>query len=303
MRPAPRLVYTGTKYRELLAQAGGAPMADDADDASMRRSSIWATVARAKDDGDGDGNGPGFEATATEYQVGVNRNISANTVVGISVGRSNGNVEIDRGGSDGDLDTTSVGAFVRHDSGNFYVSGLLSYSKHDINSDRVTGGFGTVSADYDARTIALWGEVGKKFVRGGLNLEPNISLKLSNTKQDGFTESGLGGLSVSGDNYNSRRLGIGVRISSNDNASKFRPYGFLGFEREFGDDSAALTNQLGGLPAFRVNSSELGKNIWAARLGADARINDRFSLVGEVGASWRDNQKSKYIYGGVKYGW
>ena len=92
-------------------------------------------------------------------------------------------------------------------------------------------------------------------------------------------------------------------MATNSATARFRPYGFIGYEREFGDERAELTNSVVGLSSFRVNGSELGKNIWALRLGADARVNDRFSVVGEIGASWRKNQDSRYIYGGVKYGW
>jgi outer membrane autotransporter protein len=134
-------------------------------------------------------------------------------------------------------------------------------------------------------------------------IEPNINLHYANTKQDGFTESGPGGLSVGSSRYNTRRLGVGVRIVNRDATARLRPYLSVGYQREFGDTKAELTNSLGGLTTFGVDGSNLGKNIWTLRLGADARINDRFSIVGEIGGSWRKNQDSRYIYGGVKYGW
>jgi subtilase-type serine protease len=304
-RPSGRMAYTGDRYRTLLAQGDVAPAAGtSASDASnVRRSNIWASIGRAKDNGDSDGNGPGYDARATEYQVGVSRNITERTVVGLALGKSNGSVDINDRSAEGDLDTTSAGVFARHDSDNFYVSGLFSYSRHNIDSQRATG-IGTATADYDARTLALWGEVGKKMEHGRWNIEPNISLKLSNTKQDDFSESGPGGLSVDSNNYSSRRLGLGVRLTTRDANAKIRPNLFVGYEREFGDDNAELTNSLGGgISAFNVNSTELGKNIFSLRLGADARVSDRFSLIGEVGGSWRSNQNSSYIYGGVKYGW
>ena len=150
--------------------------------------------------------------------------------------------------------------------------------------------------------MALWGEVGKKLESGGWNIEPNVSLKLSNTKQEDFNEDGPGGLNVDGNNFNSRRLGLGVRLTRRDQNAKIRPHLSLGYEHEFGDQSAELTNQLSGLSAFTVESTDLGKNIFSARLGADARLSDRFSLIGEIGASWRKNQDSQYVYGGMKYG-
>ncbi len=298
-----RLVYNGTRFSSLLAQSDAAAKSEAQAVAAAKRSSIWATIARAKEDTDSDGNGPGFDVRATEYQVGYNRNISDRTVAGISIGKSDADINIDDRSAKGDLDTTSIAAFVRHDNDDLYFSGLLSYSRHNIDSTRATGLFTTANGDYDARTIALWGEVGKKLERGSLKIEPHISLKLSNTKQDSFSESGFGGLDVNSEKYNTRRLGLGVRVVSNSATSRFRPYGFVGYEREFGDEQAELTSSAAGLSSFNVKGSTLGKNIWALRLGTDARINDRFSVVGEIGASWRKNQDSRYIYGGVKYGW
>ncbi len=300
---APRMVYNGSRYSSLLAQSDGAARNDAAAAAAARRSSIWATIARAKEDTDSDGNGPGFDTRATEYQVGYNRKISDRTVAGISIGKSDADINIDDRSAKGDLDTTSIAAYFRHDNDDLYFSGLLSYSRHNIDSTRATGLFTTANGDYDARTIGLWGEVGKKLERGSLGIEPHISLKLSNTKQDAFSESGFGGLDVNSEKYNTRRLGLGVRVVTNSATAKFRPYGFVGYEREFGDEQAELTSSAAGLSSFNVKGSTLGKNIWALRLGTDARISDRFSVVGEIGASWRKNQDSRYVYGGVKYGW
>lgn len=300
---SPRMAYDGTHYRALFAAAGDRAEANTRLEAGRAsRTGIWATIARAGEDTDSDGNGPDFNARATEFQVGVNRSLSTRTTVGISVGKSDGSIDINDRSANGDLDTTSIGAFLRHEGDKFYATGQLSYSRHDIDSERETFG-GQAKANFDARTVALSGEVGKRMQRGKYSIEPNISLKLSNTHQDDFEESGPGALNVDSSSYNTRRLGLGVRLINRDATARVRPHLFLGYEREFGDQKAELTNQLTGLSSFDVSSSELGRNIFSIRAGANARISDRFSVVGELGGSWRSNQDSKYVYGGVKYGW
>ena len=299
---SPRLVYSGNTYRTLLAQNNDRFWPTVGEETAPS-SGVWATIARAKEDTDSDGNGPGFDVRATEYQVGYNRNLGNGTTVGISIGKSDADIDISDRSAKGDLDTTSIGAYFRHDVDDLYFSGLLSYNRHSIDSRRATNPYNTATADYDARTIGVWGEVGKKMGSGSLKIEPHLSLKLSNTKQDAFSENGFGSLDVDAEKYNTRRLGLGVRVVSNSATSRFRPYGFVGYEREFGDEQAELNSSVAGLSSFNVQGSALGKNIWALRLGTDARISDRFSVVGEIGASWRKNQDSRYIYGGVKYGW
>ncbi len=308
--PSARLAYTGTRFKTLLAANPEATASMQANDAArrseMRRSNIWASIAGARDNVDGDGNGPRFDARATEYQVGYDRAAGKNTVVGVSVGRSNGRLNVDDRNANGDFDTTSIGLYASHDNGAddaIFWNGSLSYNRHNINSRRDIVG-GSARADYDGSTIGVEGEVGKRFGKGSYAIEPNLTLKFNSTRQDSFNESGgPGALRVDGDSYSTRRVGIGVRFVGRKPNARIRPNLSLSYEHEFGDTQSELSNQLIGLgSSFTVRSTDLGSNIFRVSLGADARLNDRFSLTGQIGMARRSNQHSEYIYGGMNYG-
>ena len=222
----------------------------------------------------------------------------------MSIGKSDSEVEVSSRNARGDIDTTSVGAYVRQQKEDgVYLSGQVSYSRHKIESVRQLLLDGLATADYDANTLSASGEVGKRYGRGSFVVEPNVSLRLANTRADGLTESGgPGALTVSDSRYNSRRLGIGVRVVPADKTAKFRPHLSLGFEREFGDSKAEINNNVTGVSGFNVSGSDLGKNIFRASVGAEAELGERLSIVGEIGLARRKNQDSRSIYGGLKYG-
>src|SRR5690606_29511076 len=129
------------------------------------RSNFWATIGRANDDVDSDANNAGFDIRATEYQIGYTRSLSPRTTLGLSIGKSDGRCEATDADTEGDTDTRSFGAALRHDSRDWYATGGLSYNRHSIDSERSMGGF-EYSGDTSGRTIELSGEVGKKIISG-----------------------------------------------------------------------------------------------------------------------------------------
>jgi hypothetical protein len=74
----------------------------------------------------------------------------------------------------------------------------------------------------------------------------------------------------------------------------------VSYERELGDERAALDNDLPGLPAFRVVSTRLGEDVFTADLGLEARLGNGFSLFAGAGGRWRSNEHSLHANGGVR---
>jgi outer membrane autotransporter protein len=302
---APRLVYSGTRYGSLLAAAPAETSATTATRQSAKvRSNFWGGLGYGKDETDSDGNGPGYDARSTEFQVGYDRLVGKSALLGVALGSSNGKVNVSARGARADLDTTSLGVYARQENEALYWNAALSYNRHKIDSRRNLLLGGVAQSDSRARTLEAQGEVGKRFGKGAYSIEPNLTLSLANTRLDGFTETGpVGALSVDADNYNSRRVGLGVRAVSRAGNTRLVPHAALSFEREFGDTRATLNNQLAGVGAFGVSSPRLGRNILSARLGAEARVNNQISFSGEIGAAWRQNQNVRSVAGSIQYRW
>lgn len=302
---AQRIAYNGNHYRSLLAQAGDdvAPSRVANRLATGMNWSAWGSIGGARDEADASNGGPGFNASSKDFRLGFDRTLNAHTLLGFAVGKSEGDVSVENRAMQGDLDTTSFGLYARHEKADWYASGQLSYDRHDIKSTRNLLAGGVARADYRARTMTVNGEVGKRLARGNLLIEPNVRLLLSKTRQDGFNETGgAGALQVGATGINSRRVGLGVRIAGRSEA-RVRPHLAVSYEREMGDNRADLSNRLPGLSAFRVQGADLGRNIFSLRLGAEVALQERLSLVGEVGGALRQNQNSRSVSGGIKYSW
>ncbi len=264
-------------------------------------SNLWALIAYGDQDADGDGNGPGFEADGVEFQIGFNTSLGPNTRLGLSAGMNNGDVSVDDRLTTGNVDTWSVGAQLRHDFGQLYVSGQLTYSWHSVDSIRVLfpGGFGT--ADYDAMTWTAGGEIGWVIHSGSLSIEPHVSVRHANTSTDAYSESGpVGVLNVAPADYETTRLGIGLRLANRYPAAPVRFYALARYERNSGDDQSALDNALVGLPAFRVVGTELGDDIFSGEVGAEFRISGGLSLFAAGGGHTRTNETSLQANAGLR---
>jgi subtilase-type serine protease len=264
-------------------------------------SNLWGLASYADDDADSDGNGPGFEADGFEFQAGYNTSLGENTRFGVSLGYGQTDVDDDAGLLSGEVETISAGLGLRHDFAGFYLGGQVSYSWHNVDSTRVLLLGGNATASFDASTWYASGEAGARFETGQLSVEPHVSVRHASTDQDSYSEAGpVGVLNVTAEDYETTRLGVGVRLVNRHPEANVRPYALLRYERELGDERALLDNELPGLPAFRVTSTDLGENIFTARLGIEAQVTQAVSLFASGSGRWRSNESSLSAQAGVR---
>lgn len=283
----PRFVYSG-ESKSLFAQVPVYGRIESRDGVELHSNRVWGKILFSDYDVDG------VDVDGTEFQVGVDKR-KGHTLLGVSGGYATG--DVDGGGASGEVDTWSLGAYFDYDTGNWYANGILSYHWHDIEGRGLLAGVGG-TADYDANTIAFSSEAGKRIVRRDWAIEPNLSLWLSRTDTDEFRS---GGVTVATEEYDSFKLGVGVRIINVNPRANFRPYLFVGYQREFADDQIDLAGS--GPVSFSVSGVKLGKNIFTAKLGASHRVNNRFRISGELGGNWRSNVDGQWISGAVHYSW
>jgi outer membrane autotransporter protein len=264
-------------------------------------SNLWGSVAYGSQDGDSDGNGPGYQSKGAEFQIGFATSLGKDTRVGVSAGLTKDDVDVDGRATTGNVETWSVGVQLRQDFGRAYFAGQATYNWHNIDTSRALMLGGTAAGDFDAQTWTASGEIGGVFRTGRLNLEPFVSLRHASTHQEAYSETGpAGALNVDSARYETTRLGGGFRVINRDPDSAVRPYAMVTYERELGDQSAALDNNLPGLPGFRVSSTKLGKDVLSAAIGIEVRLSGGVSLFAAGGGRWRDNEKSLHGNGGLR---
>ncbi|HEV7658986.1 MAG TPA: autotransporter domain-containing protein [Allosphingosinicella sp.] len=265
-------------------------------------SNLWGLVAYGDQDGDGDGNGPGFGANGFAMQIGFATSIGPDTRFGLSAAMTNDDVDVDGRVASAEVDTRSVGAHIRHDFSMVYLAAQLTYNWHSVDTSRALLGGGAATASFDGSTWTGGAELGARFPVGPhFAVEPYLSLRHASTDQEGYAETGAAGaLDVAAADYETTRAGIGLRLVNRDPASAVRPYALVGYEREMGDEVAALDNDLIGLPTFRVVSTELGQDVFTARAGIEADVGGGVSLFGDAGGRWRGNEKNVHAEAGLR---
>jgi fibronectin-binding autotransporter adhesin len=264
-------------------------------------SNLWGLIAYGDQSADSDGNGPGFSANGVEFQLGFNTSLGHNTRLGLSAGMNNGDVSVDDRLTTGNVDTWSLGAQLRHDFGQVYVSGQLTYSWHSIDSSRPLLVGGTATADYDAKTWTAAGEIGWVIQSGQLSIEPHLSVRHADTSTDAYSETGpAGAVNVAAADYRTTRLGIGLRLANRTPDAPVKIYALARYEHETGDEQSALDNTLPGLPTFRVVGTRLGDDILSGEVGAEFRLSNGFSLFVAGGGHTRSNETSLQADGGLR---
>ncbi|QHE93366.1 autotransporter domain-containing protein [Pandoraea fibrosis] len=275
--------------------------------------STWAQAMGGQTTTQGRGDLAGFSVRGAGMVAGVDVKKN-NTRVGVAVGYGDANV--DANGENGQnasskVSTYSVGLYGAHEVDGWFANGGVSYSAHSIKSQRAAKLGGEVyglSAKTNATTVGGFAQFGKHIVTNAVNIDPSITLKVSNTSVKGFTENGDAGLEVDGSNFNSARVGIGARLwkEFGDASHSVTPSLRISYERELAHAAPSMDVALANAASagtMTVMGNKLGRDILSAEAGIDVKFGKKLSLRGGVNGSVRQGQTQAGVAGSLKYVW
>ncbi|VVE39307.1 outer membrane autotransporter barrel domain-containing protein [Pandoraea horticolens] len=275
--------------------------------------STWAQAMGAQTTGRGRDAVPGFSLRGAGMVVGVDAKKN-NTRVGIAVGY--GDASVDANGESSQkasskVSTYSVGLYGAHEVDGWFANGGVSYSAHSIKSQRAAKLGGEVyglSGKTNATTVGGFAQFGKHIVTRAVNIDPSITLKVSNTSVKGFTENGDAGLKVDGSNFNSARVGMGARLwkAFGDEAHSVTPSLRISYERELAHAAPSMDVALANAAnagTMTVTGNKLGRDIVGAEAAVDVKLGKKLSLRGGVNGSVRQGQTQAGVAGSLKYVW
>ncbi|VVE90162.1 autotransporter domain-containing protein [Pandoraea bronchicola] len=275
--------------------------------------STWAQAMGGQTTGQGRGDIAGFSVRGAGMVAGVDAKKN-NTRVGVAVGY--GDASVDANGENSQnasskVSTYSVGLYGAHEVDGWFANGGVSYSAHSIKSQRAAKLGGEVyglSGKTSATTIGGFAQFGKHIVTRAVNIDPSITLKVSNTSVKGFTESGDAGLKVDGSHFNSARVGIGARLwkEFGDESHSVTPSLRIAYERELAHAAPSMDVALANAAnagTMTVTGNKLGRDILSAEAGIDVKLGKKLSLRGGVNGSLRQGQTQAGVAGSLKYVW
>jgi fibronectin-binding autotransporter adhesin len=274
---------------------GGVAAADDLGG----RGGLWVRALRSLGSNDGNGNAGSIDRNTTGLLVGSDTALGSDARVGVIGGYTRGRTALAARASSADSDTYHLGAYGAMQWGALGLRAGASYSLSQVETQRQVGftGFSDrLKADYDAKALQVFGELGWALPAGGGLLEPFAGLAHVRLKTDAFTESGgAAALGVAGDTTSTSFSTLGLRASNAVALGGLQAMlrGMVGWRHAFGDTALTSAARFAGSSAFSVAGAPIGKDVAVLEGGLDFSLQRNLTLgvsySGQVGSGVEDH--------------
>lgn len=241
----------------------------------------WAQAVGQWGRYDFDGNAAAMSSTTGGVVAGIDATWNGTVRAGIAAGYHATALKESAVASTADVDSYHLVAYAGTQQGPFALRGGAAWTWHDIDTSRTIAfqGFGDAAkAQYDGRTLQVFGEAAYRTNIGPVAVEPFVSLAYVNLKTDGFAESGgaaaLGGPSGTEDQVFST---LGVRAAHLFQLgwrSAVIARGALGWRRAFSEVTPMTVLAFtGSAIPFLIEGVPIAQNALVAEAGFDIALN------------------------------
>ena len=275
-------------------KAGPAPAAADTD-----RFAVWGQSFGSWSDVDGDGNASGLTSSVGGLLAGADAAVGDAWRVGLLAGYSRTSVELDDLASSGDADNYHIGFYAGSRSGPLGLRLGVGHTWHSIETARqvaFTGFNENLSADYDASTTQVFGELGYRFDIARSAIEPFLSLAYVRFSSDGFVEDGgAAALTGASGDLDTLFTTLGARASTSfDIGSTVATlHGTLGWQHASGDVVPQAVLAFAGGDDFGIRGTPIAEDVAIIRAGVDFAATPNATLgvsySGQFGSGLGDN--------------
>jgi outer membrane autotransporter protein len=247
---------------------------------------------------DDDGNAASIDRSTGGMMIGADTMI-ADWRIGVLGGYSHTSFDADDRLSSGNSDNYHVGVYGGTELGSVAIRTGAAYSWHAIDTSRTVafpGFIDDLTADYDAGTAQVFGELGYGFEAGAFRLEPFGNLAYVNLDTDGFTEEGgAGALSSDGGSTDTLFTTLGIRAETAFRIGSIdaRARGMIGWRHAFGDTTPEIGNAFAGLEAFSIAGAPIAEDAAVIEAGLDFDLSETatigVSYAGQLASDAQDH--------------
>ncbi len=272
---------------------------------------LWVQGLGAFGQLQGDGNAASVSRNLAGVFAGADRRFGPNWLAGIAAGYTNSSVNSGGVTSSADINTAHLAGYVGGSFGPWSLRGAAagSFSMLDTSRSIVFPGFSdSASANYDAATEQVFGEVGYGIAFGQIATEPFAGLAFVHLNTASFAESGGTGMAALSGSSSSDDIGystLGARAAINwalNDGLVLTPHASAAWQHAYGPvtPTAALAFESNGAP-FTVAGVPLARDAALVEAGFDVRLTTRISLglfyFGELAGNVQDNAvKGNFIW-------
>ncbi len=271
---------------------------------------VWAKSFGQWGDQDKDSGFNGYDYDVYGVAFGLDFLFQDHYLVGGSLGYSDTNVDMDKNQGDGQVDSYYGSLYGSYFSEKGYVDAVLSYAHLDFDSSRkiVIGSIReTARGDHDGDSYSA-------FIEGGYNLggntwvlQPFANLFYAYLEEDGFTETGAGGLNQTIDKRNTDTLisELGLRITPvvQLKSGLLIPEASLAWNYNFDIDDRTIKSSIAGQPgtSFTIDGNSVKKSGAVVEVGMTYLGYSGFKPSVRYRGEFRDGYRGDAIIGELRW--
>ncbi|WP_252349178.1 autotransporter domain-containing protein [Ochrobactrum sp. BTU1] len=257
----------------------------------MSRYAAWSAAYGRWSSQSANGNAGQTKSTLGGFSTGIDAAVYDNWRLGAMAGYSRSTFKTASRNSSGSSDNYTLGAYGGTEwaaaAGSVGLRAGLAYSWHNLEMGRSVAfnGFSdSLSADYNAGTFQIFGELGYKLnVTSRATIEPYANLAYVHLKTDGFTEKGSNGaaLSVQSDGMDTTLSTLGFRAATSFELGNIvtTARSDLGWRHGFGDVIPSSPASFAvGSDMFTAVGNSIGKDTALLEAGLDFAVSQNATL-------------------------
>lgn len=260
---------------------------------------VWATGFGSWTDYDGNTNAGGLKTSTGGFLSGVDVGLSSGWRVGLVGGYSQTDLDAKGRFASADSDNWHLGVYGGNQWGALAFRAGLVHTWHSIDASRSVAYPGlsdSLEADYDARTLQAFGELGYRIDTASASFEPFANLAHVRLHTDGFNErGGAAALAVDSETTNTTFTTLGLRASTQLplGSTEAKLKGTIGWRHAYGDITPESTQAFAGSNAFTVEGVAIAKDAALVEAGFDIAITEAstfgLNYVGQFGSGAKQN--------------
>ncbi|MDT4817747.1 outer membrane autotransporter barrel domain protein [compost metagenome] len=254
----------------------------------------WVKIYGADGSTDASDGAAKLDRKSTGVLFGADTQVGEYGRIGVMGGVGKTDFDVNDRDSSGKSDNYSIGVYGGAQKDRLGVRAGVAHTWHEVETDRhvdFPGYSDKLSANYDAQTTQVFGEVGYKLGDGNASLEPFAGVAHVKQKTDGIKEKG-GDAALHGksDSLNTTFTTLGVRGASKFTVgnTEMTTEGSVGWKHAFGDIDTSSTMAFAGGDSFQVDGVPIAKDSAVVSVGLKAEVAKNAtlgaSISGEVGS-------------------
>ncbi|BCP52988.1 hypothetical protein K32_16050 [Kaistia sp. 32K] len=255
---------------------------------------IWGEGITMMADAKGSGYAADFDRNATGFVAGVDVPVDT-WRLGLLGGYSRSTYKVDDRASSGHSDNYDIGVYAGTQWGALGFRSGAMYGWHQIDTRRnvVFPAFAeTLSADYNAATAQVFGELAYRLDMGKSAVEPFVNLAYVHLNSDGFGETGGTNAALSTDDSTTSNTfsTLGARASTQFDlgGTKTSLHGMLGWQHAYEDVTPVSSFALGTGASFDISGVPIAKDALALEAGFGVSLSPSATLGASYSGQFAD---------------